>query len=137
MTAGKMAPTIRERLLNRRTLIQASGGTALAAVALGERFFARPHFTTAQAISPIAVDVHQRGTDFARGDMPAGGGFSAASEERAAGCGTSRSAATRSRSPAFMAVVTSALMRSAICNTSSVRPPAAADPGLAARILGR
>ena len=82
MTAGKMAPTVRERLLNRRTLIQASGGAALAAVALGDRFFARPHFTTAKAISPIAVDLHQRGTDFSKGDMPAGGGFSAATAER-------------------------------------------------------
>jgi len=56
MTAGQMAPSVRDRLLNRRTLVQAGGGTAIAAVALGETFFARPHFVTAQSIATIAVD---------------------------------------------------------------------------------
>ena len=81
MTAGQMTPSIRDRLLNRRTLIQAGGGTAIAAVALGDEFFARPHFVTAQAISTIAVDATQTGTDFSKGDLPAGRGFSSASAE--------------------------------------------------------
>lgn len=81
MTAGQMAPSVRDRMLNRRTLVQAGGGTAIAAVALGETFFARPHFVTAQSIATIAVDATQTGTDFARGDLPAGGGFSTASAE--------------------------------------------------------
>jgi hypothetical protein len=82
MAAGDSSQSNKLRLINRRTLIQAGGGTALAAVALGERFFARPHFTTAQAISTIAADMHQRGRDFAKGDMPAGAGFSSATAER-------------------------------------------------------
>jgi hypothetical protein len=81
MTDGNAAPTVRDRLINRRTLIQAGGGTALAAVALGDRFFARPHFTTAESISTIAADIKQSGVDFSKGDMPAGGGFSSASAE--------------------------------------------------------
>ena len=67
MAAGKDASGIRERMLSRRTLLQAGGGTALAAVALGDRFFARPYFTTAQAISTIAEDLSQQGADFSKG----------------------------------------------------------------------
>ena len=79
MTAGKMAPSMRDRLLSRRTLVQAGGGTALAAVALGDKFFSNPHFTTAQAISPLVARVEDVGTDFTAGDLPAGSGFSQAS----------------------------------------------------------
>jgi len=82
MVAGKDGSSVRARLLSRRRLIQAGGGTAFAAVALGDRFFARPYFTTAQAISTIAVDLSQQGSEFSKGDMPAGGGFSTASADR-------------------------------------------------------
>lgn len=78
MTAGNGAPSIRDRLLSRRTLVQAGGGTALAAVALGDKFFSNPHFTTAQAISPLVARFEDTGTDFLSGDLPAGSGFSQA-----------------------------------------------------------
>ena len=39
-------------------------------------------FMTAQAISTIAVDLSQQGSEFSKGDMPAGGGFSTASADR-------------------------------------------------------
>jgi hypothetical protein len=73
--------SIRERLLNRRTLIQASGATAIAAVASADRFMARPHFVSAQSIATIAADLNQTGTDFNRGDLPAQGGYSSASAD--------------------------------------------------------
>ena len=81
MTVDHSTPSIRERLVNRRTVLQVGGGTALAAVALGDRFFARPHFITAQSVSTIAADISQTGTDFSKGDLPADGGFSSASIE--------------------------------------------------------
>src|SRR5262245_9040098 len=56
--------TIRDRLLSRRTLIQAGGATAIAAVASADRFMVRPHFVSAQSIATIAANPSQSGTDF-------------------------------------------------------------------------
>src|SRR3954447_11719897 len=79
MPAERPSASVRDRLLTRRTLIQTGGASALAAVALGDKFFARPHYVSAQAISTIATDIHQTGTEFSKGDLPADGGFSSAS----------------------------------------------------------
>ena len=81
MTPAPDVSSVRDRLLTRRTLIQTGGATAMAAVALGDKFFARPHFVTAQSVATIAANVDQTGREFSHGDLPADGGFSSASVE--------------------------------------------------------
>lgn len=61
-----------KRSLNRRTMIKAAAGTAVAGSAATGLFYSRPHFVTAESISTIAADIDQTGTDFARGDAARG-----------------------------------------------------------------